>query len=412
MVYSSAAEILNFSNNLGRNPLFVCDMDGNLYKGYALTSEHKDYFKNANIETPEKQDIPFDLSLEELDTLVHRGILEERLFVDKSMDVRISADLVDFLNAQIEQKNPLGITFLTSREASEALTILKASGVEKPEQLTLVADSGAVMYDKGEHITVRALSEEEKGFLKSIETHALEEWQEGVQQILAEMGFDERQCPKFYLEQKNIAMNVHYRGILNAYSQPEGSELDERIGAFIKDKMDALNQSGPKDEAGQDAFKVLDGPATVEAKLIAIHKGHGLEAIVAKKLEEGAIPSSVSFSGDDVSKPAGPGTDYYAMILKNTLAEKFSIPFYNIHILHPLNGLNDNKPNMTKHFTNLAAGHPRPEIDLTLRTPEENTAFMLHVFDERARLLPLDVDLGVDAPSLAWQTGTLRPVKP
>jgi hypothetical protein len=371
VTYATPSETDAFITQLGPRPFIVCDMDGNVMKAYSLVPG-----QTLNLgagDNPRNQNIPFGTSQAELDKLVEAGVLKEGIFAEKLMDVRLPSRLVDMINRNIEDANPFSIAFLTSRSAEDALTLLKESGVTEPEKVTLIADSGATLYLNGKKIEVRKLSDEEKEFLSGIggAAPALKEIMQGIVQ---KAGFDPTICPDLFIEPKGIATNVHYREVLTAYGQEEGSSLDREIGAALKAMLQGQAAAGPRDGHGKQSFDTLTAPATVEVKVAEIHKGHGLEAL-AQAVADAKVPvSSIIFAGDDVAtgQPgvATPGTDYYAMARAPELAAKTGIPFRNIHTHHPLGcDMAGTIAEPGKSPANLAPEYPQPRIDLTVRTP-------------------------------------------
>ena len=242
--------------------------------------------------------------------------------------------------------------------------------MDHPEQVTLVADSGATFYLNGAKREVRRLSEAEKEFLGRIDERA-DALKVKVQVILTELGFNRATCPDLYIEPKAIAKNVHYREVLIAYDQPDGSELDQRISAVVKAELQKLIQDGPQEIDGSLTFKTLDGPATVEVKVASVNKGHGLQAIIEAAAQSHTPPTAVIFTGDDLSKGNGtPGTDYFAMVRAPYLAELYGIPIYTIHTHHPERGkLDGTDPDERISIATLSEQYPAPNIDLRVPTP-------------------------------------------
>lgn len=395
--YSTQAEINDFIQHLANGalpgklgnppskPLFVNDMDGNILMGYNLVAGKEipaEYPQAAwaegapreGIKNPSIQNIPYDA---DIPSLVEAGIIEPAIFAGRRMDVRLPEHLVDALNILTAQQRPFEVALLTSRGLEDAETILKASGVREPSQLTFVADSGATMYIHGKHHTVRNMSMEERTFVDRISD--LKPLETIVDNILNEKGFNPADRPPLLLEKKEIATNIHYRDILMHYQQAEGGELDHAIGERITTELKHSIKSSPCTESGELAFKLLDAPATVEVKLADIHKGHGLNAIVAAAEAQGVKPSAIIFTGDDIAKTSGeatnPGTDYFAFSEGAKIAERTGIPFYGVHTLHPEDGtLTGQVPSPAKMSLPMTDKEHYPEaaqVDITTRTPQQ-----------------------------------------
>ena len=395
MPYSLAADIENFLQDLGPNPLFVCDLDGNVMTGYRLAPNRtlplraSDNFKSQNI--------PFDTSPKQLAAWVEEGIVVESIFAEKAMDGRLPADLVAVVNKNIADGKLFALTFLTSRSAPDALKLFKESGVTDPERVTLVADSGATIYLNGVKTEVRKLSADEKKFLSvtGFEAAALKS---KVQTVLSSLGLDVGACPDLYIEHKGIATNVHYREVLTAFGQQEGSALDKSIGAALKTQLTEKVAAGPKDGDGKATFMILDGPATVEVKIAKINKGHGLAALASAAMASPAPPSAIIFSGDDIANSNGtPGTDYDGMMRTPALRDELGVPVFNVHTHHPVDcDLNGTVPDPHKSPETLSLAYPKPIVDLTLRTPAELAAVILKGL--RAEAAPALVITAVTMP--------------
>ena len=238
--------------------------------------------------------------------------------------------------------------------------------------MTMVADSGATLYLDGERHEVRSLSPAEVKFLGGIDD--LEATlNKDLKEVLLEQGLDPAICPKLYIEKKGIATNLHFREILTAYGERDGSNLDKLIGARFKARMQSFVEQGPRDSEGDLTFKTLDGPATVEVKVAKVNKGQGLQALAKAAVNSSTPPSAIIFSGDDVSKGNGtPGTDYYAMVEADAVARECGVPVLNIHTHHPKDGsLRGAEPDPAKAIDTLSDKYPPPHIDLTLPTPAE-----------------------------------------
>lgn len=392
MNYSTQTEIQEFKDGLGENPLFVCDMDGNITQAYSLpkTAEpNMHLFENGA--NPANQNIPFNYCAQELDYLVEADQLSKSIFAGATMDVRLPGNLVRLLNHYNETGQPFRLTLLTSRKIKEALQILRASGVHQPEKVTLVADSGATLQINGKYQNARPLSEEEQGIKKSlIEKVSSEEFAQKIKEIISEHVALNELPPELlettpYIEVKNIAVNVHYRQIIefldNKGRAYDAAALDKKLGSFVHH---ALN-----DIVAGTSFSLRAGSLTVETILEDINKGHGLETIVQAAVDAGHIPSSVTFSGDDVchSQNGGfkPGTDYYAMIAAPALQEKFGIEFYNVHTHHPeektslQRGLFPKQDNDPTHLPN---NYPKPDIKLKIAFPWENADLISDILNK------------------------------
>ena len=365
--YSIPEQISVFCDQLGDRPFFVCDMDGNVMHGFSLVPG-----KSLASDCKDKNhDIPFGLAPENLDKLVMDGVLKKEIFATKSMDVRLLPELVQIVNKNIKERNKFSLGFLTSRSAIDALKLLEESGVKEPDQVTLVADSGATLYIDGHKTSVRTLTQDEKSFLNGIRTLESKLMQD-IKMVLKECGFNPDQCPDFYIENKGIATNIHYRTILKHYEQEDGSNLDKKLGTVIKTRLQAEVDKGPRNAAGEITFATLDGPATVEVKVAKVNKGFGLEALARAALASDNSPTALVFSGDDVSKGNGtPGTDYAAMIRGSSLSKEIGLHVFNIHTHHPVGGdMSSLSPDPLKSPTTLnEAEYPLPQIHLTVPTP-------------------------------------------
>ncbi len=369
--YSSPAEIDNFVAKLGERPLFVCDMDGNIMKGYSLVAGQTLPLNDGD--NPDNQSIPFGASQEDLDRLVSEGVLKVGLFADKAMDARLPKDLVDMVNANTKNGMKYAVGFLTSRGAKDAVKLMRESEVEEPEQATLVADSGGALFFDGARHDVRKLSDEENQYILDI--NGLQDEFDGiVRHTVKGLGLDAEGIPGVFIEQKGTACNIHFRNVLGHFGEPEGSNLDQAIGGALKAKLADYADKGPDEDDGTKVFKVLGAPAAVEIKIAKVNKGHGLEAIAveAMKLPEDKRPTAIIFSGDDVCKSdGGPGTDYYGMVRAQELQARFGIPFFNVHTHHPQGGNFDGtEPDPNKAPENLSEGYDVPEISLVLPRPD------------------------------------------
>lgn len=379
--YSSSEDIQRFLNQIGSNPLFVPDLDGNVMDGFVLNGASP--FKAADLENPQNQNIPFGTPLALLDSFVVAGRFKKAVFAEKSMDARLPSALVRFINDSLECGEFFRVAPLTSRGADDARKLMVESGIEHIDRFTHVADSGATLYIGGEKTEVRRLSDVEKEHLKEIETVA----GELDRTLAARFGND---LPKLYVEHKGIATNIHYREVLTALGEQENSDIDKEISALIKDKLEEHVAAGPVEADGAKTFKTLDAPAAVEMKIASVNKGHGLAAIIEGALHAGARPSAIVFSGDDVSKGNGtPGTDWFAMDRAKALAAQYGIPVYNIHTHHPVgNDLSVSQPDPDKSPSTLSGKFPRPPIDITVKSPQEMVSIILKAYTKTPERAP------------------------
>ncbi len=380
--YATPDDIRAFSDKLGSRPLFVCDMDGNIMRGYTL-AEGRTLPLGAG-DNPDNQSIPFGTTQDDLKAMVADGALKLGLFAQKAMDARLPAELVEVINRNTETGNLYALGFLTSRGAKDAVKLMHESGITAPEKATLVADSGGALYFGGVRKDVRALSDEENAYILALSDMG-EEFKNLVKEALMTEGFDPDQAPAPFIEQKGTACNIHYRTILNACGQPEGSALDTAIGAAFKQKLAAYAKAGPKEPDGTDVFKTLGAPAAVEIKIASVNKGHGLEATAVEAMKLPQPPTAIIFSGDDVcKKDGGPGTDYYGFVRADELQERFGIPFFNIHTHHPENGdIDGTAPDPYKAPDRLNADYPVPRIDLSVPRPGALVELILTTFREK-----------------------------
>jgi len=372
MQYSTQNEIENHKQNLGKNPMYVLDMDGNVLIGYVLPEDVK-VNPNSEIKNPDNQSIPFSMSVQELDYHVKQGFLKKETFAAKSMDVRLPPYLVKAINEFNDRGEPFRLTLLTSRSMDEALKILELSGVKEPSKVTLVADSGGTLQIEGNYENARPLYKDEITFFDSIDgVIQSPDFQHKLQEAVQATGLNPSGMPDLYIEPKGIAKNIHYRNILKHFDEPEGSDLDDKLTHLLQTTLGEMVKEGPK-EGSDSAFKLLDGPATVEVKIANINKGHGLEVIADRAMKSATPPSAVIFSGDDVSKmangKAGPGTDYYAMITAKKLEVVHGVPFFNMHTHHPDQ---DGQPDAAKLPSNLSPNYEVPQIDIVIPTPADN----------------------------------------
>ena len=380
-VYSSPAEINEFMGELGPNPFFIYDMDGNALIGYKV-AEGRELPLNTS-DNPKNQSMPFGLSRTQIDALVADGTLKESIFAGKTMDVRLPQPLVNFINKCVDEDEPFKIGILTSRSEFEAKKILTESGVGKVDAVTLVADSGGILNIQGKQEILRPLTEEEEEYRRTLDAIGA-----GVQDMVDELVRKHMGAaapiPKLYVEHKGIGTNIHWRSILEASKQGDGSPLDHEIGALLQGLVKEYSKRSPVDEMGNAVFKMLDGPATVELKIASVNKGIGLSMLMAHAAEHHARPSAFVFSGDDYSKGNGqPGTDYFAARETEALSIKYGIPGYNILTLHPVNAdINALEPDLSHMVDTLAPEFERPQIHLIVRTPRENGELVLRAYGE------------------------------
>lgn len=383
MGYSTKEQIAQFLEQAGTNPLFVCDMDGNVMTGYSLAEGRR--LKLGEGDDPEKQSIPFGLPLYDIEMFADQGTLVRGIFAEKRMDARLPIDMVAMVNSNIANNQPYRLAFLTSRGADDTRRILHESGVSDVDKVTLVADSGATLFINGKRKELRPLTEPESKHL-DVSAYA-SELQLRIEGLVTKYVPDYKgEIPLLAVERKAIASNIHYRGILKAAGQPENSPLDLAIKSYLVESLKAYNLNGPTDKKGASPFMLLEGPMTVELKIAEINKGLGLAKIMEAMLKAPAHqrPSSVVFTGDDVANGAGPGTDYFAMAQSRALGNKHGIPTYNIHTHHPAeNDLNGHQPDAHKSADGLSVKWPKPPIDLTVRTPTELVAVISRADDIR-----------------------------
>jgi hypothetical protein len=403
--YASSQDIAAIDSQLGANPLFVCDMDGNLGIGYTLAEGRG--LPLGPQDNPANQDIPFGTSREQIAAHVQAGTLVPGNFAFKGMDVRIPAGPVDIFNAAIGANRIAPIALLTSGGAERALTIMAESGVRDPTRATIGANSGATLYLNGVETSPYPVSPVEEAFLRKVqaETHVLTAI---VRDVVRDHGFDPAGMPDIYMEDKGrgaIGTNAHHNAILKAYGQERESPLDHAISAAVKEHLDMMVAKGPQDRFFKPLFTTLDGPATVETR-VNFNKWHGLEAIVSGLLVAGARPTSIVFSGDDVSKGNGtPGTDYFAMIRADELQTKFGIPFFNVHTHHAEGGnMKGAIPSAKGSPSLLSADYPAPRVDLRLPSPMHNVDFIVEALSRRSCIPRLDIATPGNARSLEPRT--------
>lgn len=391
MEYSTHSEIEALKLKLGDNPMFVCDMDGNIMSGYMLPdgkTPNPDLYEGGKI--PDNQTIPPIYSAEELDYYLDSGQVLKGIFASKTMDVRLPSPLVKLINHFNKTDQPFRLTLLTSRNMQEAQQILKVSGVKNPEKVTLVADSGATLQIKGELKNARPLDEEEQKVKDAIEQMVRST---SFRQVIADITdkYIENADPP-YIEIKGIAVNVHYRKVVDSLEKAgrgrDTAALNQELTDHIHQKLAPLVEG--------TSFELRTGSLTVETIIKDINKGHGLEAIVQAAIDLNYSPSAVIFSGDDVCNRKGgsfgTGTDYYAMAVADDLEKKFQIPFFNTHTHHP----EQEKP-IDRHLTpnpnsdpaNLPADYAEPRIDLRLPFPWDNAKLISDILYKNPQKLSL-----------------------
>ena len=359
-------------------PMLVLDMDGNIAKGYNLAADAEPF-----PDMPENQSIPFDADMK---ALIAEGRIEATLFADKAMDVRLTPELVDAINAAAEAGGDrlFDIAFLTSRSMKDLDTILKASGIKNVEMVTRVADSGASMIVEGEPRELYKATDADNTFLAGI-PKLNKTMEKTVRSVLERFPADDITLPEPLLafEPKGIATNVDYRTILGAYNKREGSDLDVAIGQALKGQLEEyVENHSPRNSDGAPVFEIIEASAALETKVAAVNKGNGLHAVVKAAHEAGYTPSALVFAGDDVSKKIGnrayPGTDYPAFDAIKDVAEEFDIPVtQTIHTQHPQSeNLNDTLPvpNANKDAKGMEISP-----DIIVPTPVETSAVVAEI---------------------------------
>lgn len=352
------------------SPLCVLDLDGNALLGYN-TADNLPLPQTPDVS---RRNIPPDADVAALEAAGH---ISAGLFAQKPMDARLPKPLVAQLNTLAAQNKPFELAVLTSRSEADALELLRDSGVESPESITMIADSGAVMRVGGEREAVRAPSFDEQRFLDGMADVCLA-MEVAVNCVIAAHDLPNENRPALILEEKGIASNVHFRTILDHYGAQDNAPLAQDIAAALDEIATGHALQGPQSD-GKPAFKLLHGPATVELKLVDIHKGHGLNALVDKALAEGVRPSAVIFAGDDVCSldkhgNVTPGTDYFAFAALPKISTRTGIPTFAIHTQHAVNGqLDGTEPNPAKAIAPLNGYDDIAPAALTVPSPIELT---------------------------------------
>ncbi|MBM3617526.1 MAG: hypothetical protein FJX23_03170 [Alphaproteobacteria bacterium] len=391
MAYSTSKEIRDFVNTLlsgveddirqngvtpHRRPMWVLDMDGNVAFGYNVAPGKT--LELAAGDDPKTQAIPSD---QDLGTMLENGLIDKALFSTKPMDSRLPKNMVESINAAQKEGRNFDIVLLTSRSTKDAMRILELSGVEHPDKVSLIGDSGAVMRIGGKEHVTRELKPKEKAFLDGLGSVDVLPRLEGVvDKVLAASGHDFTKRPSLHIEQKGIAHNLHYGEILKAYGEGEDSALDVALGKALKlEAQRYLDDKSPVDEQKKPVFKILEGPTTLEIKLAAVDKGKGLAAAVDAAIVSGYRPSSVVFAGDDVSKThadgnVSHGTDQAAFAAAPTIAKDTKIPVYTVHTQHPAG---DN-PFSDFPYPNKAKEAVGVKPDLILPTPKQTSELVAY----------------------------------
>lgn len=368
MPYSTPQEIQDFSDTLlagvtaQRKPLFVLDMDGNILIGYNV----KQGVSLGKATDVTRRDIPQGQDVEHL---LQNGLVEQALFANKPMDARLPKHLVERLNHLQQSGADFSIAILTSRSESDALQVLRDSGVANPELHTMISDSGAVLRCRGERKPVRELNAVEQQFLDSVQD-IRSNLETVIDEQITRLGMDSTHRPPLRFEPKGIACNIHFREVLSHYGASEDSALAHQLSEAIGTQLNAHIAANSPLQQGVPGFKLLHGPATLEVKLADIHKGHGLHAVVDAALQAGEKPSAIIFAGDDLctrdAKGAyHPGTDYYAFKAATDVQKQTGISVRTIHTLHPADA--------TLHGTTPDAARTPPadypQADITVSSP-------------------------------------------
>lgn len=396
MTYSSREDIAGFVENLvygvkgdlrkngvspHHRPMLVLDMDGNIAIGHNLKDGVE--LTLAEGDDPKTQNLPSTIPAS---TLVAEGKVEEAIFSLKALDTRLPETLVKTINQAEADNRPFDIVLLTSRSSKDALKVLELSGVNHPEKMTVVADSGAILQVNGEKKQVRSLSAQEGQLLDGMESTDVERGLEAeVNEVLTRFHLEAAERPALFIERKGTACNVHYNRILKHYGQEEGSQLDEALAHAIKGTVEKIVDDAFKAKGEAKTLMTMEGPATIELKVTGVDKGKGLEAVIETVLEKGYIPSAVVFAGDDICKRAtdgtvSHGTDFAAFKAAPSLQEKTGIPFHTVHTLHPESGrLTDEHP---KPSSAKQASHAGIEADLVLPQPKATAALVVEITEK------------------------------
>lgn len=390
--YSSPAQISSFLKALGPNPMFVVDMDGDVVEGYRLTEGGVlPGAERLSEEDRKQQDIPFGTGPEELADHVSRGVLQRSIFA-KPMDVRLPLATALLVNDLLSEGSNFSFVPLTSRGTDSARKVLEESGIRNLNRLTMATNSGATLVRDGVRRDLRPLSSDEKYFLSGLDAFTAG-LQSDVNRIVRGFYGETAEVPDLFVEHKGagaISSNIHWRGILDRYKEAGGSALDNALGVALKSRLQEYVAIGPKESNGDCAFKVLDGPGTLELKIASVHKGLGLAKIVEEALECGGNPSAIVFAGDDVAKGNGyPGTDYDAMIAAKGLSLKHGLAFYNIHAHHPLGeDMEGRVPDPAKSPETLSEKFAQPDIHLSVPTPRDVNSIILRAFGRNEDGIP------------------------
>lgn len=365
----------------GHRPSFVLDIDGNVALGHNLAPGVS--LPLSPQDDPATQSIPTN---QPLSRLLAEGKVEQAIFSVKPMDTRLPENLVNLMNG-LEQEGRLwsDVIVLTSRDTKDAVKILAYSGVEHPERVTVVGDSGAILRFAGQQYDLRPLDAGEKQFLDSIgQSPLLTALEKGVDDILQQQGFNAGKRGRLFVEPKGIATNIHYGEVLKTYGQKEGSALDHALGDFVRQTLNLHIEK----QGHTSHFKTLEGPSTVELKLRGVNKGKGLRDVVNFLQDRNYQSSAVVFAGDDICKinhegNVSHGTDYAAFKESEKLKSQ-GIAAYTLHTHHPESGeLNDPQPVPSKAKHAAAAGI---SPDLTLPDPQKTADLVVEICEKaRAR---------------------------
>lgn len=353
-----------------RRPLFVLDLDGNALIGYNLTGDTR------LLAAPDpKRNIPAGADIAALE---REGLIAPALFAQKPLDARLPQNLTQQLNRLMAANRPYELAVLTSRSETDALQVLRDSGVQQPENVTLIADSGAVMRVDGQRRSIRVLSAEERAFLGGLDA-LKQELEPQIDALLLQHGLSAEGRPSLVLEEKGIASNLHFRSILNYYGLADSSAPSQDMTSLLERELEGyLHDHSPIAARGGRAFKMLHGPATAELKLADVDKGHGLHALTNHVLQTGAKPSAIVFAGDDVCNhgkdgSVSPGTDYFAFAALPEVQKRTGISSVALHVQHPQDETLDGEvPSPTKAVAAMAAPYDKAPLPvLTLRSPRE-----------------------------------------